>query len=98
MWIKRAKLEVGQKVRELAIDVRALEKIELVTLRREDDLVHDVLGPVRVYTFYGREAVFTDQNDVVIGDLAGMLPDRLNPLPAPVPVPLYGEIDPVNTP
>ena len=60
MWIKRAKLQVGQKVRELAIDVRALEKIGLVTLRREDDMVHDVLGPVRVYTFYGREAVFTD--------------------------------------
>jgi hypothetical protein len=98
MWIKRAKLAVGQKVRELAIDVRALEKIGLVTLRREENMVHELLGPVRVYTIYGREAVFTDENDVVIGDLAGMLPDRVNTLPPPPAVPLYGTLDPVHTP
>ncbi len=98
MWIKRAKLAVGQKVRELAIDVRALEKIGPVTLRREEDMVHDVLGPVRVYTIYGREAVFADEQDVVVGDLAGLLPDHLNPQPAPPPVPLYGVVDPVGTP
>ncbi|MFT3921893.1 MAG: hypothetical protein QM778_05105 [Myxococcales bacterium] len=98
MWIKRAKLKVGEKVRELAIDVRGLEKIGLVTLRREDDMVHDVLGPVRVYTFYGREAVFTDEHDVVIGDLAGLLPDKLVKEPAPPAIPLYGVVDPVGTP
>lgn len=98
MWIKRSKLAVGEKVRELAIDVRGLEKIGLVTLRREEDMTHEVLGPVRVYTFYGREAVFTDENGVVVGDLAGLLPDHLNPLPAPPVVPLYGVVDPVNTP
>ncbi len=29
---------------------------------------------VRVYTFFGKETVFADDNDVVIGDLAGMRP------------------------
>ena len=89
---------VGGLVAVVAIDVRELEKITPVTLQREDDMVHDVLGPVRVYTIYGREAVFTDQNDVVLGDLAGLLPDRLVKEPPPPAVPMYGAVDPVNTP
>ena len=37
------------------------------------------------------------QNDVVIGDLAGMLPDHLNPLPcAAAPCPCTGDPDPVT--
>lgn len=98
MWIQRAKLAPGEKVRELAIDVRGLEKISLVTLTREADTVHEVLGPVRAYTIYGREAVFTDDKDVVVGDLAGMWPDDKVPFPAPDPVPTYGPLDPVGTP
>jgi hypothetical protein len=98
IWIRRARLQVGQKVRELAIDVRGLEKIELVTLQREADLQHPELGPVRVYTFYGRETVFADQQDLVIGDLAGMRPHRLLGSEPPPPLPLYGPIDPAHTP
>src|SRR5690606_3859672 len=98
MWIRRAKLEVGQKVRELALDIRGLEKIGMVTLRREQDIQHDLLGKVRVYTIYGREAVFTNEDNVVVGDLAGLLPDHLVHLPRPREVPMYGPVDPVNTP
>lgn len=99
MWIRRARLQVGQKVRELAIDVRGgLEKIEPVTLLREADMRHPELGPVRVYTFYGRETVFADARDLVIGDLAGLRPHRLLSSDPPPPIPSYGPIDPVHTP
>jgi hypothetical protein len=98
MWIRRARLEVGQKVRELALDIRGLEKIGPVTLQREPDMQHRELGKVRVYTFYGRETVFTNEEDVVVGDLAGLLPDHLVTLPPPRAVPLYGPIDPAGTP
>ena len=98
MWIRRARLAPGQKVRELVIDVRALEKIEPVTLLREPDMMHPELGPVRVYTFYGRETVFANEQDLVIGDLAGLRPDRTLTTPAPPPIPLFGIVDPANTP
>jgi hypothetical protein len=98
MWIKRAKLKVGEKVRELAIDVRGLEKIEPVTLLREADMKHPELGPVHVYTFYGRETVFVDERDVVVGDLMGLRADRVLRTPPPPALPRYGAPDPVHTP
>lgn len=98
MWIKRAKLEVGQKVREMTIDVRGLEKIEPVTLQREVDMNHPELGPVRVYTFFGRETIFVDEHDMVVGDLAGLRSDAVLKIPPPPALPLYGPLDPVNTP
>lgn len=97
-WLRRARLAPGQKVRELAIDVRELEKILPVTLMREPDMVNPDLGPVRVYTFYGRETVFADAHDTVIGDLAGLRPDRLLDTPRPPAIPTFGPIDPVHTP
>ncbi|MET0343853.1 MAG: hypothetical protein ABW252_22760 [Polyangiales bacterium] len=98
MWLRRAHLAPGTKVRELVIDVRALEKIELVTLMREPDMQHPELGPVRVYTFFGRETVFADENDVVIGDLMGLRPDRVVKTPPPPAIPTFGVVDPVGTP
>jgi hypothetical protein len=98
MWIRKARLAPGQKVRELVIDVRALEKIEPVTLLREPDMDHTELGRVRVYTFYGRETLFADAQDRVIGDLAGMRVDRVLRTQAPPAIPLFGPIDPVHTP
>jgi hypothetical protein len=98
VWIRRAKLQPGQKVRERIIDVRALEKVDTVTLMREPDLVHPELGKVRVYTFYGRETVFADEQDLVIGDLAGMRPDAVLTTPRPPAIPLFGTVDPVHTP
>jgi hypothetical protein len=98
MWLQRARLQPGQKVRELIIDVRALETIEPVTLLREPDMDHPELGRVRVYTFYGRETLFADQHDRVIADLAGLRPDRVLRSKAPPAIPLFGPIDPVNTP
>jgi hypothetical protein len=90
MWIRRAKLKVGEKVPELAIDVRGLEKIEPVTLLREADMQHPELGPVRVYTFYGRETVFVDARDVVVGDLMGLRADRVLKTLPPPPLPATG--------
>lgn len=98
MWLRRAKLGENQKVRELILDVRALEKIELVTLLREPDMVHKELGKVRVYTFYGRETVFADEHDTVIGDLAGMRPHSLLRTPVPTAIPTFGAVDPEHTP
>ncbi len=99
MWIRRAQLEVGQKTRELAIDIRGLEKIEPVTLLRERDMDDPALGGhVRVYTFYGRETVFTDAQGMVTGDLMGLRSHRLLKTPAPPAIPLFAPLDPVGTP
>jgi hypothetical protein len=97
-WIRRAKLAVGEKRRELIIDVRALEKIEPVTLQREVDLHHPILGKVAVYTFYGRETVFVDAEGAVVGDLAGLVTDQLATNPPPPPLPQYGAPVPVHSP
>ena len=100
MWIRRAKLPVGGKVRELVLDIREMiEVLEEATLAREEDRFEPSLNKtVRVYTFYGRESVFTDENDVVIGDLAGMRPSESLSTPEPAPMPMYGAPDPINTP
>jgi hypothetical protein len=98
IWIRRAKLKVGEKVRELALDIRALEKIEPVTLQREVDMQHPDLGAVQVYTFYGRETVFVDARGLVVGDLAGLRADRVLTTEPPPKLPLEGVVDPVNTP
>ena len=100
VWIRRAHLAVGQRVREPALDVREqVEVIRHVTLQREPDMYLPWLGhTARVYTFYGRETVFADDQDTVIGDLAGLRPATLVPGPEPAPMPLYGTPDPVHTP
>ena len=99
LWIQRAKLQVGQKLREPAFDFRGVEVSKDVTLMRHPDKDEKTLGrKVRVYTFYGREGVFTDENDVVVGDVAGLVPTGLSPLPIPRPMPVFGVIDPVGMP
>ncbi len=76
-----------------------LEKLAPVTLRRDQDLFVAAIGrTVRVYTVFGRETVFADEHDTVIGDLGGMLPSELVRSPAPPPMPMYGAPDPVHTP
>lgn len=99
VWIQRAKLAVGEKQREVALDVRGVETLSEVTLERQPDRFEQALGrKVRVYTIYGREAVFTDENDVVIGDLAGLVPfaDATGPMPKPMPT--FQRPDPSGTP
>jgi hypothetical protein len=51
-----------------------------------------------VYTFFGKETVFADDDDVVIGDLAGMRPADSVTLPEPTSLPTFGGADPVHTP
>jgi hypothetical protein len=99
LWIQRAKLEVGQKLREPAFDFRGVEVSKDVTLFRHPDKDEPTLGrKVRVYTIYGREGVFTDENNVVIGDVAGMVPFDQSPMPMPRPMPSFEPADPVGTP
>jgi hypothetical protein len=100
MWIRRSKLGVGEKRRELVLDFREMiETLAEVTLQREEDRFEPSLGKnVRVYTIYGREAVFTDENDVVIADLAGLRPADSLATPEPPPMPSYGPPDPIHTP
>jgi len=99
-WIQRAQLPVGGRSRELALDMRAsLEVVRPVTLRREPDMIPPAFGRrVRVYTYYGRESVFADDNNVVVGDLAGMLPDALAQTPPPPVLSTPTPPDPVHTP
>lgn len=99
LWIQRAKLEVGQKVREPAFDFRGVEVAKEVTLMRHPDKDEPTLGrKARVYTIYGREGVFTDEQNVVIGDVAGLVPFDKSPLPMPRPMPSFEPADPVGTP
>jgi hypothetical protein len=76
-----------------------IESLEVGTLERHADLVEPSLGGrVRVYTFFGKETVFANDDDVVIGDLAGMRPSDLLQTPEPPALPAYGGADPEHTP
>lgn len=99
-WFQKANLDVGGRLRETVLDMReSFEVIRDVTLFRLEDREDPVLGHVRVYTIYGREPVYTDEHNVVIGDLMGMLPaDRVTE-PMPVREPLaVPPPDPIGTP
>lgn len=103
-WIRRANLQVGEKVRVPVLDFREmLEVVRDVTLRREEDRVEPATSAfpgrrLRVYTVYGREAVFTDENNVVVGDLAGLRPSNASMGPEPPPAPTFQPPDPAHTP
>ncbi|MFK7988668.1 MAG: hypothetical protein AB8I08_21795 [Sandaracinaceae bacterium] len=98
-WIQRASLAVGERLRETAIDVREpIAVIRDVTLRREADRAVAELGTVRVYTIYGREPVFADADNVVIGDLFGMRRADALPGPVPDPMPDRESFDPTQLP
>jgi hypothetical protein len=99
-WLQRARLPVGAKIRELVLDFREMiETLEMATLERLPDQYEPTLSrSVRVYTFYGRDTVFADDEDVVIGDLAGLRPDAVLTTTAPLPLPTYGGADPAGTP
>ena len=99
-WLQREKLAVGGKVAELVLDFRDMvEELEEGTLERNPDLYEPSLGKtVRAYTFFGKETVFADESDVVIGDLAGMRPNDSLKTAEPPALPEYGKPDPVHTP
>jgi hypothetical protein len=99
-WLKRAKLAPGAKRYDVVLDFRGMvEAVETAALERHEDQLEPSLGrTVRVYTFYGKETVFADEDDVVIGDLAGMRPSASLPTPEPEPLPTYGGADPAHTP
>ena len=99
-WLKRAKLGVGARSRELVLDFRELsETLKMATLERSQDQFEPSLGrTVRVYTFYGKETVFADEDDVVLGDLAGMRPSSSLTTPEPDPLPMYGDPHPQESP
>lgn len=98
-WIQRADLAVGEQVREPVLDMREpVALIRDVTLRREVDRDVEDLGRVRVYTIYGREAVYTDDAGVIVGDLMGLRPADRVPGPLPDPLPDRGPIDPSELP
>jgi hypothetical protein len=100
VWLKRAKLKVGDKTDELVVDFRGpLESLEIGSLERDADRFEPSLGKnVRVYTFFGQETVFADEDDVIVGDLAGMRPSDALSTPEPDPLPTFGGADPVHTP
>lgn len=77
-----------------------VERLRPVTLRCEPDMTPPgFTAPVRVYTVYGRETVFTDANNVVLGDLGGMRPAALLAhLPRAAALPVPDAPDPVHTP
>lgn len=94
-WIQRSHLGVGERVREPVLDIRErVEVIREVTLRREDDRDDERLGHVRVYTIYGREPIYTDENDVVIGDMMGLVLSSLVTRERDPVVPTDGPPDP----
>ena len=99
-WLKHAKLPIGGKTYDLVLDMRdVIERVELGTLERQADQYEPDYGKgVRVYTFFGRETVFADESDVVIGDLAGMRPSDRLATPEPPPMPLYGSPQPALLP
>jgi len=99
MWIRRADLPVGVVRHESVLDFRGLPLIDDVAIRRApDEYVKDLGRTLRVYSIFGRESVFTDENGWVIADLQGMRPYDSVKTPPPPPIPEYAPIDPVHTP
>lgn len=99
MWIRRAKLKPGEKIREMTLDFRGIEKVAPVTLQRYPDKYLDWLGRnAQVYSVLGREVVFTDDDGFVLGDLAGLVLDEKAPGPSPPPMSTFEPPDPVHTP
>jgi hypothetical protein len=99
IWLRRARLAVGGRVREPAVDIREpMEVVRDVTLTRHEDRDEPGLGRVRVYTIYGREPIFADEHDVVVGDMMGMRPAALVPDAATASVSREGPPDPRSTP
>lgn len=95
MWFRRAKLPEGGRLRETVLDVReTMEVIREVTLKRLEDRDVEGLGRVRVYTIYGREPIFTDENDIPVGDMFGLRAASAVEGPVPDPMPDPGPIDP----
>ncbi len=98
-WIRRAGLEVGEVARGPVFDFRGLiERVEDGQLRRDADRQDEVLGGVRVFTFYGRETVFADESGDVVGDLAGLLEASHVDSPLPPSIPSPTPADPHGTP
>ena len=97
-WLKHAKLPVGGKSYDLVLDFRdMIESLEMGSIERQPDQYEPAFGKnVRVYTFFGRETVFADDNDVVIGDLAGMRPSDTLTTPEPEPLPMMNPIPPTR--
>ena len=99
MWLRRAHLPIGGRVRESVLDIReTVEIVRDVTLMRLEDRDDPEMGHVRVYTIYGREPIFADENDVLVGDMMGMRPARLITTPMPPRIEREGEGDPRGTP
>jgi hypothetical protein len=98
LWIQKAHLGVDGKTRAEMLDFRGTPKIGTEVLRRAPDQTVDGLGLVHVYTVFGREAVFTDPDGWVIGDLQGLRPDAVLTNPAPPAIPVFGAVDPRGTP
>lgn len=100
-WIRAHHLRPNQIVRGPVLDFRSLsETIDIVALRREDDRNEPTLAGrrVRIYTVFGRESVLADENDTVIGDLAGLRPAQAVSAPMPERLETAEAPDPVNTP
>lgn len=99
VWLRRARLDVGGRIRQPIADIReSIEVVRDATLMRHADREDEILGHVRVYTIYGREPIFADDNDIVVGDLAGLVRARDVAGPLPQPVPREGPRDPRGTP
>lgn len=95
MWFRRAQLPEGGRLREPVLDVREpMAVIRDVTLKRLEDQDVEGLGRVRVYTIYGREPIFTDENDIPVGDMFGLRAASAVEGPVPDPMPDPGPIDP----
>lgn len=99
IWLRRAHLDVGGRVRQPVLDVREpIAVIRDVTLERLPDQGVEGIGRVRVYTIYGSEPIFADEDDVVVGDMFGLRPADSLPGPTPDPMPDRGPIDPTQMP
>lgn len=87
VWLRRAGLPEGGRVRETVLDVREpIAVLREVTLERLEDREVEGLGRVRVYTIFGREPIFADEDDLVVGDMFGLR--RADAVPGPIPDPM----------
>jgi hypothetical protein len=99
-WLWRARLGPDEKNRVPVLDFRKdVERVSPVTLHRKPDQHEGVMDrTLRVYTIFGREPVFADDDDVVVGDMMGLRPHDALDTPAPAPLLEHSPPDPLGTP
>lgn len=98
-WIRHANLAVGGVVRGRSLDTDKGGVMRNAALRRSEDMnMPEHGGRVRVYRVYGRDVVFANDQNIVVGSLSGFVSIDPNGPAMPPQASEDERVDPTRTP